>query len=213
MAGPNKKNTDKWQSQKSSLTRDRIIIATLECIIETGYERTTMAKIAAKAKVSQGSMQYHFPAKTDAMKAAINYLLAKRLTDHQRDLEEIPDGLDPMEHAIEVYWRHLNEGHFIAYQDLVIAARKHPELASVLKPAYQRFVKNWRKDALSLIPEWNGQRKQFELICDIGQSQMEGLAFGKLNHQMNTEHTRQVLEFTKQLLVKMVQDMAQQQVK
>jgi AcrR family transcriptional regulator len=200
------KSAEKWQTQKSALTRDRIIIATLECIVELGYERTTMVRIAAQAKVSPGSMQYHFPAKMDAIKAAVNYLHAKRLTDHQRDLENIPAGMNPMEHAIEVYWRHLTEGHFIAYQDLVIAARKDPDLASVLKPAYQRFVKAWRKDALNLIPEWTGKREQFELICDIGQYQLEGLAFGRLNNQLGEQQTRKVVEFTKQLLAKMLAD-------
>ena len=199
--------SEKWQTQKSSLTRDRIVIAALECIVEFGYESTTMAKIAKKAKVSQGSMQYHFPAKLDAIKAAINYLLAKRLTDHQRDLEEIPAGVDSMAHAIEVYWYHLNEGHYVAYQDLVIAARTHPELATVLEPAYQRFVKAWRRDAVNLIPEWDGKREQFELICDIGQYQMEGLAFGRLNGQLSDKQTRVVLDFTKDLLSKMTAEL------
>jgi AcrR family transcriptional regulator len=197
----------KWQSQKSALTRDRIVIATLECIVEYGYENTTMAKITKTAKVSQGSMQYHFPAKLDAVKAAINYLLAKRLTDHQRDLEDIPKGMDPMAHAINVYWHHLSEGHYVAYQDLVIAARTHPKLAEVLKPAYQRFVNAWRRDALSIIPDWNGQRAQFELICDIGQYQMEGLAFGRLNDQIDDEKTERVLSFTKELLVNMIAEL------
>lgn len=199
--------SQKWQTQKSSLTRDRIVIAALECIVEFGYESTTMAKIAKTAKVSQGSMQYHFPAKLDAIKAAINYLLAKRLTDHQRDLEEIPVGVDSMAHAIEVYWYHLNEGHYVAYQDLVIAARTHPELAAVLEPAYQRFVKAWRRDALNLIPEWNGKKEKFELICDIGQYQMEGLAFGRLNGQLSDKQTRVVLDFTKDLLSKMTAEL------
>ena len=199
--------SEKWQTQKSSLTRDRIVIAALECIVEFGYESTTMAKIAKKAKVSQGSMQYHFPAKLDAIKAAINYLLAKRLTDHQRDLEEIPVGVDSMAHAIEVYWYHLNEGHYVAYQDLVIAARTHPELAAVLEPAYQRCVKAWRRDALNLIPEWNGKKEKFELICDIGQYQMEGLAFGRLNGQLSDKQTRVVLDFTKDLLSKMTAEL------
>ena len=199
--------SEKWQTQKSSLTRDRIVIAALECIVEFGYESTTMAKIAKKAKVSQGSMQYHFPAKLDAIKAAINYLLAKRLTDHQRDLEEIPVGVDSMAHAIEVYWHHLNEGHYVAYQDLVIAARTHPELATVLEPAYQRFVKAWRRDALNLIPEWNGKKEKFELICDIGQYQMDGLAFGRLNGQLSDKQTRVVLDFTKDLLSKMTAEL------
>ena len=201
------KASGNWQSQKSSLTRDRIVIAALECIIEFGYESTTMAKIATAAKVSQGSMQYHFPARLDAIKAAINYLFAKRLTDHQRDLEDVPEGVDSMAHAIEVYWHHLNEGHYVAYQDLVIAARTHPELATVLKPAYQRFVKAWRRDALNLIPEWDGKREQFELICDIGQYQMEGLAYGRLNGQLSDKQIRKVLDFTKDLLSKMAEEL------
>ena len=164
MAKDNRAKPENWQAQKSSLTRDRIVIATLECIIEFGYESTTMAKIAKAAKVSQGSMQYHFPAKLDAIKAAINYLFAKRLTDHQQDLENAPDTVDKMAHAIEVYWHHLNEGHYVAYQDLVIAARTHPELAKVLKPAYQRFVKAWRRDAQNLVPEWDISREKFKLI-------------------------------------------------
>ena len=197
-----------WQSQKSSLTRDRIIISTLECIVEFGYVRTTMVRIAKIARVSQGSMQYHFPAKIDAIKAAINYLHVKRLSDHQRDLANIPEGVDPMAHAIEVYWKHLNEGHFVAYQDLVIAARTDPELASVLQPSYQRFVKAWRNDALNLVPEWYNSREQFELICDIAQYQMEGLAFGNLNRQLDQKKVRNVLEFIKPLLVEMMEKIA-----
>ena len=112
-----------------------------------------------------------------------------------------------MAHAIEVYWHHLNEGHYVAYQDLVIAARTHPELATVLKPAYQRFVKAWRRDALNLIPEWDGQREQFELICDIGHYQMEGLAYGRLNGQLSDKKTRMVLDFTKDLLSKMAAEL------
>jgi len=152
-------------------------------------------------------MQYHFPAKIDAIKAAINYLHVKRLSDHQKDLADIPDGIDPMDHAIEVYWKHLTEGHFVAYQDLVIAARTDPELAAVLKPAYQRFISAWRKDALSLVPEWGDARKRIELIFDIGQYQMEGLAFGRLNDQLNPERVRAVLEFTKQQLIGMLKEM------
>lgn len=203
MKKPVKSNAN-WQSQKSSLTRDRIIIATLECIVEFGYENTTMAKIAKAAKVSQGSMQYHFPSKIDVIKAAINYLHAKRLADQERDLENTPEGIPQMAHAIEVYWSHLMEGHFIAYQELVIAARTHPELAKVLKPAYQRFVKAWRNNALVQIPAGSKDRATYEFICDVGQYQMEGLAFGRLNDQISDKDIRKVLDFTKELLVDML---------
>ena len=199
-----KQNKDKWQSQKSSLTRDRIIIATLECIVKHGYESTTMAKIAKIAKVSQGSMQYHYSSKIDVIKAAIDYLHVKRLNDHIKRLEETPKGTPQMAHAVDVYWQQLSDGYFVAYQDLVIAARTDPELAKVLKPAYQRFVKAWRNHALVQIPVGHKHRKSYELICDIGQYQMEGLAFGRLNDQISEADGIQVLEFTKGLLLDMM---------
>ena len=195
---------DKWQKRKSALTKDKIVIATLKCIVRYGYENTTMAKIAEIAQMSQGAMQYQFGTKIDAIKAAINFLHAKRLSDHQRALEEVPDGVDAMMHIVDFYWRQLNEDHFIAYQELVIAARTHPELASVLQPAYQHFVRVWRQNALSMVPQWRSD--QFELISDIGQYLMEGLAYGRLNAQLNDERTAELLTFTRELLAKMVRD-------
>ena len=194
-----------WQAQKSSLTRDRIVISTLECIVEFGYVQTTVARIAKIAGVSQGSMQYHFPAKMDAIKAAIKYLHVKRLSDQKQDLANVPENVSPMAHGIEVYWKHLKEGHFVAYQDLVIAARTDSELATVLIPSYQKFEKAWRKDALKLVPAWQDSDEEFELICDIGQYLMEGLAFGSLNNQIAPERIRDVLEFTKRQLQKMAE--------
>lgn len=197
---PKEKAAITWQAQKSSLTRDRITIATLECIVEHGYARTTMARIAKIAGVSQGSMQYHFSTKMEAMKASINYLNLKRLNDHQQDLANVPPGVDPMDYSVDAYWRHLNEGHFIAYQELVVAARTEPELAAVLKPAYQKFVRSWREYALSRVPEWRKARSRFDLLSDLGQYQMEGLAFGRLNEQISEKRIQKVLELTKKQL-------------
>lgn len=198
-------NPEKWQAQKSAHTRDRIVNATLECIVKFGYENTTMAKIAKAAAVSQGSMQYHFGSKLEAIKAAINHLHEVRLADHRRALEEVPRGANPMAHVTELYWRQLNEAHFVAYQDLVIAARTHPELASVMKPAYQSFVRAWRRNAVEVIPEW-ANIEDFELIADIGQYILEGLAYGQLNRQLSNARTQKVVKFTKALLVKMMEE-------
>jgi hypothetical protein len=150
-------------------------------------------------------MQYHFPAKMDAIKAAVKYMHVKRLSDQIGDLEDVPANVKPMAHAIEAYWKHLQEGHFVAYQDLVIAARTDPELAAVLTPAYQRFVKAWRINALKIVPAWQDTREEFEMISDIGQCLLEGLAFGTLNNQIAPERVRDVLEITKRLLQEMVE--------
>ncbi len=48
-----------------STTRDRIVEAATELILEHGYERTTMRAIAERADVSLGSTYYHFSGKED----------------------------------------------------------------------------------------------------------------------------------------------------
>ena len=107
--------------------------------MQYGYESTTMAKIANMAQISQGAMQYHFGAKIEAIKAAINYLHAKRLIDHEGALEDVPKGVDPMVHIVDFYWQQLNQDYFVAYQELVIAARNPCRFGIRIRPGLQEF--------------------------------------------------------------------------
>lgn len=203
MARSNKAKDDRtltWQSQKSNFTRDRIILATLDCLIEVGYVRTTMARIAAKADVSQGSIQYHFRTKMDLIKAAVVHLHLVRLNDQRQDLENAPPDADPLDYMVDVYWKHLTEPHFIAYQELVMAARTDPDLAAVMRPAYQTFMRMWRQYSREENPEWKEAEKDFDLLSNVGQYLMEGMAFGQLNRQLDDEDVKELLEYTKRRL-------------
>ncbi len=201
MVSPKKDvSEEKWQARKSALMRDKIVVATLECIVQFGYENTTMAKIAKMAKVSPGAMQYHFGSKLEAIIAAIDHLNSVRLAQHHRALQEVPKGMNPIDYTFDLYWAQVNEDHFTAYQDLVIAARTHPELAAVLEPAYQRFLKAWRQNAYGEVPEWSNL-EQFDVIADLAQYLMEGLAYGRLNSQLSEERTTRLLGLTKKLVI------------
>lgn len=189
-----------WQAQKSSFTRDRIILAALDCIVEVGYARSTMARISAKAGVSQGSMQYHFHAKVDLIKAAVAHLHLVRLNDQRQDLANVPKGPDPFDHIVNAYWRHLTEPHYIAYQELVIAARTDPDLAAVMRPAYQTFENMWRQYRLDVELEWKEAKEQFVLLSNVGQYLLEGMAFGCLNGQLDEQEVEELLEYTKERL-------------
>ena len=189
-----------YQQKKSALTRDRIIIATLECIITHGYESTSVAKVAKLAQLSTGAMQYHFETKIDAIKAAIEYLHDKRLADRQRDMANMPAADDPLAYGIKVYWEHLNKDHFLAYQELVIAARTHPELSAVLRPAYQKFLKTWRADYSREIPVWGHNQKKMDLVADAIQYLLEGLAFGRLNQQISDKDTQVLISFMTEIM-------------
>ena len=195
-----------YQQKKSALTRDRIIIATLQCIIEHGYESTSVAKIAKLAQLSTGAMQYHFETKIDAIKAAIEYLHDRRLADRQRDMANMPASADPLAYGIKVYWQHLNKEHFLAYQELVIAARTHPELSAVLRPAYKKFLKTWRADYSQQFPIWGHNQEKMDLVADAIQYLLEGLAYGRLNQQISDKNTKALIQFMTSMMTEWAAD-------
>ena len=195
-----------YQQKKSTLTRDRIVIATLQCIIEFGYESTSVAKIAKLAQLSTGAMQYHFETKIDAIKAAIEYLHDRRLADRQRDMANIPASADPLAYGIKVYWQHLNKEHFLAYQELVIAARTHPELSAVLRPAYKKFLKTWRADYSQQFPIWGHNQEKMDLVADAIQYLLEGLAYGRLNQQISDKNTTALIQFMTSMMTEWAAD-------
>ncbi len=194
-------NSNTWQTRKGELMRQRIVDATINCIVQHGYHSTTMARVAESAGVSQGAMQYHFASKLDLIEAAIHCLEQRRLRDRDRDLAERPQGVDPLAHGIEVYWQHVSHPEFVAYQELLLAARTNPELAAVLKPAYRRFIRQYRNASAKQVSEWQRSRPEFELAADLIQHLLEGLAYGRMNDQLSNAQTRRVIELARGLMV------------
>ena len=71
MSGPSAREPAGWQAQKSAATRNLIVNATVRCLVEVGYGRTTTQAIASQAGLSRGAMLHHFPLKSDAVRAAV----------------------------------------------------------------------------------------------------------------------------------------------
>ena len=195
-----KRRADTWQAQKSDITRVRLLEAAIQCIAELTYPKTTVLTIAERAGVSAGAMQYHFPSRAAVIKAAVAHLHARRLAGGRRDLAHVPEGMDVVEHLVRAYWKHLTEPEFQAFQELVVASRADPELAAILRPAYQSFLDHWRDQTLKAFPEWRPLGEQFHLACNMAQYLMEGMAYGLLNGQFAKKNIEPMLvECAKQL--------------
>ncbi|WP_291382291.1 TetR family transcriptional regulator [Demequina sp.] len=72
-----------------SATRDRIVAAATELIMERGYEKTTMRAIAERAEVSLGSAYYYFGGKEELVQG---FYLAIARRQHEL-LEQRIDGV------------------------------------------------------------------------------------------------------------------------
>lgn len=188
-----------WQAQKSAATRNLIIEAAIRCFIELGYASTTTTRIAQMAGLSRGAMLHHFPSKIDIVRAAVDHLHAKRLKAFRNSIASIPGDADRVRLGLRAYWKHVNHPMFVAFFELSVAARTDPELEAILSPAQTAFDAAWYQTALELFPEWQSDRKAFDVALELTRYVMEGMAVNFLTHE-RTKRDQQVLDYLEEQL-------------
>jgi AcrR family transcriptional regulator len=166
-------NGQTQQSLKSAQTRARLIEATIRCIVKAGYANTTTPQVAAEAGLSRGAMLHHFENGAALIKAAIVELHEKRLRAFRRaaDTENHDVGT-----LVRTYWRQVQKPAFIAFHELALAARTHPELARILQPLQVEFRERFNTQAVALFPEWQEDREGFDIAMTLSQTMLEGMA-------------------------------------
>jgi AcrR family transcriptional regulator len=172
-----------WQAQKSAMTRDRILDATINCFIELGYSDVTTARVASTAGVSRGAMLHHFPSKTELIQAAVEYLHDKLLEDYTRRVDNIPSALKGKKRrraGIEAYWEHLSGDLSVVHHELCVAGRTDLELKAILENSQVLFEQHVRESNTRLFKEWNDRGDRYLLAMDVTKFMMEGMAAGQL---------------------------------
>src|SRR5256884_4748082 len=77
-------------------TRDQIIHAAADSLLENGYSGTSVRSIASKAGVAIGNLQYWFPTKSELLVEAWRYLTAKSVEELLLTLNQLTDPLDDL---------------------------------------------------------------------------------------------------------------------
>src|SRR3989454_12708224 len=103
-------------------TRDQIIHAAADSLLENGYSGTSVRSIASKAGVAIGNLQYWFPTNSELLVEAWRYLTAKSVEELRRTLNQLTDPLEVLEVGVESLWgslRRLGDGQLAAFDLLV----------------------------------------------------------------------------------------------
>ncbi|MGN6605742.1 MAG: TetR/AcrR family transcriptional regulator [Jatrophihabitans sp.] len=118
------------QEERSTATRERLLDATIDCLIEFGYAGTTVARIADRAGVTRGAQVHHYPTKADLVLAALRHLVAKQVQASVDELPRLQRTNDIVGATLEMLWRIHRGPLFAAIVELWVAARTDPELAA-----------------------------------------------------------------------------------
>jgi AcrR family transcriptional regulator len=188
------------QAQKSASTRKLIVEAALQCLIKYGYSQTTTPRIADEAGLSRGAMMHHFSNRLTVIQAAIEHLHAKRLRAFRRAVSTLPENQPHLHDALAAYWGHVTHPLFVAFHELAVAARTDKDLEKILKPANDAFYREWYDLAVDLFPEWQSDKKSFDLALTLVQVTLEGLALSRLSSTVNPKAEARLFAYLEERL-------------
>ncbi len=128
------------QKERSEAMQQRLLDATIDCLYEVGYSRTTTIEVAARAGVSRGAQLHHFPTKKRLVLVAVRYLLDKRLEEFREAFAKLPEGADRHAAVIDILWEKTSNKAFYAWLELVVAARTDPSLRKTVVEIAEEFA-------------------------------------------------------------------------
>ena len=117
------------QAERREETRTALLDATIECLVEFGYAKTTTGRIADLAGVSRGAQIPYFRNRAELVSAAVAHLAERRVQDvHER----FAAGPISLEEGLDVIWEEHQGPIFDAALELWVASRTDPELRKQL---------------------------------------------------------------------------------
>ncbi|ASR35405.1 TetR family transcriptional regulator [Prauserella marina] len=162
------------QAQRSERTRTALLDATIDCLVELGYGRTSMPEICARAGVSKGAVQHHFATKAELMAAAVEQLAGKLKDKGATDLDRLPEGTARITAAIDLLWESYSGTLAIAATELWIAARTDAELRAAMRPVDRALGRSTLEDIATM--SGSLPREKVELVYWLTVNLTRGLA-------------------------------------
>ena len=112
--------------------QQRLIAATIECLVEPGYGGTSTLEVQQRAGVSRGALLHHFPSRDELIFAALRELMHGRGEQIRQQAVNVPEGPDRIRKAIDLLWSTFGGPLFQASLELWNAARTDSDLRAAL---------------------------------------------------------------------------------
>jgi len=119
--------------------RDRLARATVECLTELGYERTTTLKIVARAGVTRGALLHHFESKRAIVVFAMHRLLAEQTRRIQALAKRVRSGEVSLDEFIDSIWGEFSGEFFFAWLENITESRHDSKLREQFIPLVREY--------------------------------------------------------------------------
>lgn len=166
------------QEQRSDATRERLILATINCIAEKGYAGTATAEINERAGVSSGARVHHFKTKLDLVIAAAVYTYEHAQMESVVAAASPVAQADPLSAFIDDSYRFYSGKRYLVQHELVNAARTSDQLLQAMRPAANAFRKAVNTAWLRTFEKARHSHAWSERAMELSVVMVRGLALG-----------------------------------
>jgi AcrR family transcriptional regulator len=128
------------QAERTAVTTEKLLGATVTSLIERGYRGTSTPEICKRAGVSRGAQLHHYPTKESLVAAAVEHLLSQRVTELSERLSAAPAGVLDLKDAAGFLWKVYTGDTFYAWLELVVTSRTDEELRKIMVALDERLV-------------------------------------------------------------------------
>jgi AcrR family transcriptional regulator len=170
------KRARRTQAERRDATRTALLDAAMECLVEEGYANTTTRRIAERAGVTPGALQYHFASKAQLLSQAFRHVRAKFAQEmFAQGPPDAPSADARSAQLLDRMWELHTGPMFHAYIEMLVAARTEPELRETLADL-QHEVANLNEAAAPILYPEMADQPEFVQLIETGQAAIRGLA-------------------------------------
>jgi AcrR family transcriptional regulator len=192
--------TRRTQADRTAAMRGRLLDATIACLNDLGYARTSTPEIARRAGVSRGAQLHHFPTKIELVTAAVEHLFTRRHQEFLEAFDRLPAGTDRAASAIDLLWTMFSGPTFYAWLELAVASRTDPELRTHFTATTDRLMETVRGTFRDLFSAPDTPNPFYEVAPTFVFALLDGLAIHRIQGGGQQEaQTEQVLDNLKAL--------------
>ena len=132
MATPQRMVAAEPKQARAHATRQRLLDAAVEELLERGYAGLTTQAVASRAGVSRGAMQNWFPHKATLVAEAVRHLGRQSRDALDERVEKVPRGRARVEEGLDVLFEQYSGPLFAAVVEVSLATRGDDELRQVI---------------------------------------------------------------------------------
>jgi AcrR family transcriptional regulator len=158
------------QTERTRAMRQRLLEATIECLVERGWSGTSTTLVSQRAGVSRGAQLHHFPTKSDLVLAAIDHLSSARQEELVAQSAELPRGPARTRAVLEMLTEQFTGPLFLAALELWVAARTDPSLREAVSDLEARVGRDAHRhtvEALEVDESRSGSRELVQATLDL----------------------------------------------